>query len=133
MLPVVALGRHCCSLATDLENYRPLVGDELTEEIRDLARRLNGIRICHLNATSTGGGVAELLTRYLPLLRALGIRADWHLIHGGPRFFAVTKQIHNALQGADYELTNVMRRTYLDSRQTGGEHARRQIRRVCCT
>jgi hypothetical protein len=32
MLPVVALGRHCCSLATDLENYRPLVGDELTDE-----------------------------------------------------------------------------------------------------
>ena len=75
MLPVVALGRHCCSLATDLENYRPLVGDELTDEIRDLARRLNGIRICHLNATSTAGGVAELLTRYLPLLRALGIKA----------------------------------------------------------
>ena len=87
MLPVVALGRHCCSLATDLENYRPLVGDELTDEIRDLARRLNGIRICHLNATSTGGGVAELLTRYLPLLRALGIKADWHLIHGEPRLF----------------------------------------------
>jgi trehalose synthase len=115
MLPVVALGRHCCSLATDLENYRLLVGDELTDEIRDLARRLNGIRICHLNATSTGGGVAELLTRYIPLLRALGIKADWHLIHGEPRFFAVTKQIHNALQGADYELTDVMRSTYLDS------------------
>jgi hypothetical protein len=41
MLPVVALGRHCCSLATDLENYRPLVADELTDEIRDLARRLH--------------------------------------------------------------------------------------------
>jgi hypothetical protein len=39
MLPVVALGRHCCSLATNLENYCPLVGDEMTNEIRDLARR----------------------------------------------------------------------------------------------
>jgi trehalose synthase len=72
MLPVVALARHCCSLATNLENYRPLVGDEMTDEIRDLARRLNGVRICHLNATSVGGGVAELLTRYIPLLRFHG-------------------------------------------------------------
>ena len=115
MLPVVALGRHCCSLATNLENYRPLVGDQMADEIYDLARRLSSIRICHLNATSVGGGVAELLTRYIPLLRALGIKADWHLIHGQPDFFTITKRIHNALQGADYELTDVMRGTYLDS------------------
>jgi trehalose synthase len=117
MLPVVALGRHCCSLATNLENYRPLVGDEMTEEIRDLARRLSGIRICHLNATSAGGGVAELLSRYIPMLRALGVEAEWHLIHGEPDFFTVTKRIHNALQGADYELTGFMRETYLDSNE----------------
>jgi trehalose synthase len=115
MLPIVSLGRHCCSLATDLENYRSLVGDEMTDEIRDLAQRLKGIRICHLNATSTGGGVAELLTRYIPLLRALGIKADWHLIHGEPEFFSVTKRIHNALQGAAYELTDAVRATYLDA------------------
>jgi trehalose synthase len=117
MLPVVALGRHCCSLATNLENYRPLVGDGMTDEIRELARRMNGVRICHLNATSVGGGVAELLTRYIPLLRALGIETDWHLIHGEPDFFTVTKRIHNALQGADYELTDAMRATYLDSNE----------------
>jgi trehalose synthase len=115
MLPLVTLGRHCCSLATNLENYRSFVGDEMTDEIRDLAQRLKGIRICHLNATSTGGGVAELLTRYIPLLRALGIKADWHLIHGEPEFFIVTKRIHNALQGAGYELTDAMRVTYLDA------------------
>jgi trehalose synthase len=100
-----------------LENYRPLVGDQMADEIYDLARRLSSIRICHLNATSVGGGVAELLTRYIPLLRALGIKADWHLIHGQPDFFTVTKRIHNALQGADYELTDVMRGTYLDSNE----------------
>jgi trehalose synthase len=87
MLPVVALGRHCCSLATNLENYRQLVGDEMINEIRDLAHRLSGVRICHLNATSAGGGVAELLSRYIPMLRALGVEAKWHLIHGEPDFF----------------------------------------------
>ena len=44
MLPVVELGRHCCSLATNLENYRPIVGDEMTDEIRDLARRTCPLR-----------------------------------------------------------------------------------------
>jgi trehalose synthase len=117
MLPVVALGRHCCSLATNLENYRPLVGAKMTDEIRDLARRLNHVRICHLNATSAGGGVAELLSRYIPLLGALGVEAEWHLIHGEPEFFAVTKRIHNALQGADYELTDAMCATYLNSNE----------------
>jgi hypothetical protein len=60
MLPVLTLGWHYCSLATNLENYRPLVGDKMTNEIHDLVRGLSGIRICHLNATSVGGGVAEL-------------------------------------------------------------------------
>jgi hypothetical protein len=60
------------------------------------------------------GGVVDPI---LPLLRALEIKRGWHLIHGEPRFFAVAKQIHNALEGADYELTDVTRRTY---RQFGG-------------
>lgn len=130
MLPVVALGRHCSSLATNPENYRPRVGDEMTDEISGLAGRLNGVRSCHLNATSVGGGVAELLSRYIPMLRALGVEAEWHLIHGEPEFFTVTKRIHNALQGADYELTDVMRITYLDFQRTGGETDGHEIRRV---
>jgi trehalose synthase len=49
-------------------------------------------------------GVAELVTRYLPALQALGVAADWRLIHGRPEFFTVTNAFHNAPQGADYDL-----------------------------
>jgi trehalose synthase len=113
MLPKVSMGRHCCAMSTNVENYRPLVGDELIDEVRGLARELNGLRVCHINSTPFGGGVAELLSRYLPLLQALGVSAEWHLIHGRPEFFAVTKSFHNALQGGHYRLQEEERSLYL--------------------
>jgi trehalose synthase len=112
MLPEVRLGRHCCAPSTNPDNYRPLVGDALIDEIHALAQELTGIRVCQINATAAGGGVAELLGRQIPLLRALGIEAEWRLIHGSPAFFALTKSFHNALQGAEFDLTATMRDTY---------------------
>ena len=36
------------------------------------------------------------------------------MIHGSDEFFAVTKNVHNALQGADIEWTSAMEHTYLE-------------------
>lgn len=113
MLEKVSIGRHCGAVCSNIENYRILVGDELIDEVIDLARRLSGIRICHVNSTAYGGGVAELLARHLPILQDLGLSADWRLIHGTPDFFNVTKAFHNALQGAEYDLREPERRLYL--------------------
>ena len=38
-----------------------------------------------MNSTAAGGE-AELLARYIPMLQALGVQADWRLIHGEPDF-----------------------------------------------
>ena len=46
-----------------------------------------------------GGGVAEILASFLPLLQDLGIDADWQVIEASPEFFDVTKNMHNAMQG----------------------------------
>jgi trehalose synthase len=113
MLPTVHLAQHGHNVARDLELDRRLVGDELIDELAELARQLKGVRICHINSTASGGGVAELLSRYLPLIQSLGITADWHVIHGQPEFFAVTKAFHNALQGGRYDLREAAKRTYL--------------------
>ncbi len=121
MLPKVAIGRHCCAQSTNLENYRPLVGDALIDEINGLAAELNGVRICHINSTAEGGGVAELLARHIPLLQALGLSTDWRLIHGDPAFFQITKGFHNALQGGAFPLTQAVQETYLDhNRESAG-------------
>jgi trehalose synthase len=75
---------------------------------------LQGARVLHINATAYGGGVAELLATHVPLLRSVGIDADWQVMHGSDEFFGVTKTVHNALQGADVEWTAQMQRVYLE-------------------
>ena len=118
MLPKVALGRHCCAQSTNPDNFRPVVGDELIDEVLRLAKSLEGVRICEINATAAGGGVAELLASQIPVLQAMGIKVEWRLIHGDGAFFEVTKAFHNALQGAKLELTDRCRETYLAQNKT---------------
>ncbi len=113
MLPKVGIGRRCGAIQANVDRYRALINDELFEELVTLGRELAGVKICHLNSTAAGGGVAELLARYVPMLQALGIQADWRLIHGEPEFFAITKAFHNALQGGHYDLQKPEQERYL--------------------
>ena len=121
MLPKVAFGPHCCAQSTQVDNYRPLVGDELIDEIRQLSSKLKGARICQVNATAAGGGVAGLLARQVPIYKALGILADWRVIHGDKEFFTVTKGFHNALQGADFRVTSTVAEEYLEHNRLSAE------------
>jgi trehalose synthase len=95
-----------------LNDYRSIIRVELYEEIRALAARLEGARVLNINATSFGGGVAELLYTVVPLMRDLGLDASWAVMFGEEPFFNVTKNFHNALQGAEYELTTKARAIY---------------------
>lgn len=113
MLPKVSVHRFSCAPFTNLDNYRRIVGDELIDELEALSRELRGVRVCHINSTGFGGGVAELLARLVPLARALGIDADWRLIQGTPEFFRVTKAFHNALQGGAHSLSESEKAIYL--------------------
>ncbi len=88
----------------DLQKYRLVLGNQLIDEIEKLADELKGIRLCHVNSTSFGGGVVELLSSYIPLVRSVGLTIDWQVIHGDRRFFTITKSLHNALQGGDGSL-----------------------------
>jgi trehalose synthase len=101
-------------LERDLADYESIVGPDVLERIRALATPLQGARVLHVNATAYGGGVAELLATHVPLLRSVGLDAEWATIHGSEEFFAVTKAVHNALQGADVPWTVEMRRIFLE-------------------
>jgi trehalose synthase len=101
-------------LEKHIDDYEGVVGPEVIEQIRELAKPLQGARVLHVNATAYGGGVAELLATHVPLLRSVGVDADWQVMHGSDEFFAVTKAVHNGLQGADIEWTARMQRTYLE-------------------
>ncbi len=101
-------------IATEpLDDYLPLINTDQADRLRDLAQRLKGYRILHLNATPYGGGVSELLRSSLALQRGMGLDVDWRVIAGETKFFEVTKRFHNALQGAPYDLPEEDRETYL--------------------
>jgi trehalose synthase len=100
------------SWMVDIDDYAPLIGEEVMERILYKAHRLRGLRVLHLSSTFYGGGVAEILSSSTLLSRSLGIKADWRLIQGSPDFFNVTKKIHNALQGGDINLTDLKKEVY---------------------
>jgi trehalose synthase len=95
-----------------LADYRSIIRRELYAELQGLSERLKGARVLHVNATSFGGGVAEILYTLVPLMRDVGLRAEWDVMFGAEPFFNVTKGFHNALQGAPYDLTVESRAIY---------------------
>ena len=101
-------------LEKQLSDYAGVVGIEVVERIMRLAEPLRGLRVLHLNATAYGGGVAELLATHVPLLRSVGVDADWQVMQGSDQFFGVTKSVHNTLQGADLDWTPPMQKIYLE-------------------
>jgi trehalose synthase len=112
MLEKIQVGHFCCAQSTQVDNFRPLVGDAMIDELQELARDLREVRICHINATPFGGGVAELLSRQIPILESMGTKVDWRIIHGDQEFFSITKAFHNAIQGKPLQLTDKMKDEY---------------------
>lgn len=86
-----------------LDDYTPIIGPGEVAELREVARRLEGKRVKMVNSTAVGGGVAEILTRLVPLFEDVGVPTRWDVITGGETFFQVTKAFHNALHGAPYQ------------------------------
>jgi trehalose synthase len=60
---------------------------------------LAGRVIWNINATATGGGVAEILQTLLGYFLDAGVDARWLVLDGSADFFAVTKHLHNAIHG----------------------------------
>ena len=104
-----------------LDDYRPIVGEERIEEIRELAAPLAGARVLNVNSTSFGGGVAEILATLVPLLNDVGLAAEWQVIHGTDGFYQVTKQMHNSLQGMFVDWTPQMREIWLEQNRLNAE------------
>src|SRR3990167_5081242 len=104
-----------------LANYKDIIPAETYAEIEKLAKKLKGIRVIHLNTSPSGGGVAEILRSFVPLLKGLGLDADWFVIRKNDNFFRITKEIHNFLQGKKGDLTAAQRDVYLKTNQEVAE------------
>ncbi|MEZ4572584.1 MAG: hypothetical protein R2849_20170 [Thermomicrobiales bacterium] len=100
-----------------ISDYERVVGPQAIEELRDLAESLRGKRVIHINATPVGGGVAEILKSEIPLLRSLGIDAEWWALEATDEFFAITKRMHNGLQSADVGFSEADWKIYHDQQE----------------
>jgi trehalose synthase len=104
-----------------IKEYEHIVDEEIIEKVRQLGKDMKGARILNISSTAFGGGVAELLYTLVPLMRDVGLDADWQVIPGSENFFTITKLFHNALQGMDLIATPKMIDTYLKQNENNAD------------
>jgi trehalose synthase len=100
-----------------LDDYVDIVGEAAIAEIYRKAKELQGRRVVHINSTNEGGGVAEILNSFVPLMNDIGIDTDWRVLHGPPDFFALTKKFHNALQGGSIDIDEATEELYVQTNE----------------
>ncbi|MBN2053103.1 glycosyltransferase [Candidatus Woesearchaeota archaeon] len=97
-----------------LNDYQRIIGKKAVEKIRQSAEPLKGKHIVHVNSTSMGGGVAEILNTLVFLMNDVGIRTGWRVMVGSHSFFKITKGIHNSLQGQPWKMSDSRKKIYLE-------------------
>jgi trehalose synthase len=108
----------------ELKDFVGIVGEDQIRTVRTLGDKLKGKSVTHVNSTAYGGGVAEILHSMVPLMQDAGLNVHWEVIRGELSFFNVTKKIHNALQGANFSLTEEEKRTYLQYNKMNSEETK---------
>jgi len=107
-----------------LDDYARIAGLDVITHLRQLAASLAGAKVVHVNSTRVGGGVAEILTKLVPLMQELGIETSWEIITGESQFFECTKGMHNTLQGNRIPLGEHLLRVYEETNARNAETLR---------
>ncbi|QGG48529.1 glycosyltransferase [Heliorestis convoluta] len=100
-----------------LASYQNLVSPEQLVNIEKLAKPLQNKTIQHINSTFVGGGVAEILQSLIPLMKSIGLQAQWDVLTAQSDFFEVTKAFHNAFHGEKIHFREEMIKIYNDTLQ----------------
>jgi len=95
-----------------VDRYEPLIGAEAFDRLMGKARLLRDLHVVNVSSTYYGGGVAALLSSMTLLMNQLEVRCGWRVIQGRPEFFSITKKVHNALQGAEINLSDLKVQIY---------------------
>lgn len=88
-----------------INDYIPVAGKSVIEDMYVISEKLKRKKILNINSTAVGGGVAEILSRIIPLMQQLGLDVRWDVIKGDEKFFMITKKFHNALHGVEVNFT----------------------------
>lgn len=102
--------------------FKALLGSEVVDQLFQIASLLKGAKIVHVNSTHLGGGVAEILSKMVPLMQGLGLDTKWEVITGDQEFFECTKTFHNLLQGKGHSLcSNALLKKYEEINKVNAE------------
>ncbi len=117
-----------------LSRFRPLIGAQRYEELGQAAaqasRLLEGLTVWNVSSTAAGGGVAEMLQVLVGYTLDAGVDIRWLVLEGDPRFFSITKRIHNRLHGASGDGGDLAAGEETHYRATTAANADRVVGRV---
>jgi len=114
-------------MASALDRYSEICGPNVIDQLRQLVAPLKGVKVIHVNSTRTGGGVAEILAKLVPLKKDLGIDVSWEVIDGDADFFKCTKGFHNALQGNKVEIPKSLLQNYEQTNRRNADELRAKL------
>jgi trehalose synthase len=97
-----------------LDAHEPACGAEALERVRAAAEPLRGARIVHVSPAGGGGRVPELLKAMLPLAVDLALEVEWHVLFGDRDMQAVSRSLHDGLQGAEAAIADEDFEAYLE-------------------
>jgi trehalose synthase len=78
---------------------RPDRQERLRTLVEASRQAFQGRTVWNVSSTAAGGGVSEMLHRFVRYAKGAGVSCRWVVIDGNPQFFAVTKRVHNRLHG----------------------------------
>ncbi len=117
-----------------LDDYAELVHlseavSALREEASRLVPALSGRKVWMVNSTAQGGGVAEMLPKLVTMLNELGLKTEWVVMGTEePRFFDLTKRLHNLIHGTgDPGITDEDRQVYASVSSENAADLKRRI------
>lgn len=82
-----------------LNDQRSHAGEEAIQRLKLLARPLRGLRVLNVTVSPFGTGVAELLPAVVPLLRDLGVEAEWQFVGGDAELSQAARKVYDGLSG----------------------------------
>jgi trehalose synthase len=96
-----------------LDDLGDAAGAGAIEELRALARPIEGLRVLNLSVTGFGTGTAELLNSSVPLLSDLGLDCYWQVVRSSEDSAHVTRAMYQALGGTYVPWTQEMTDTWM--------------------
>ncbi len=96
-----------------LDDLTESAGAAAVDELRRLARPIEGLRVLNLSTAGFGTGNSELLNSSVPLMVDLGLDVQWQVVRASEEDAAVAKAMYQALGGIHVSWTKEMTDAWL--------------------